>query len=74
MDLPRWMILRHEETVTVDERGLDHRAHRFRKSEGDKLPLHRPQEPQVGMILARKGPGNSRRYIVASKLDSLPFA
>src|SRR5260370_16009302 len=67
------MILRHEETVTVDERGLDQRAHRFPKSEGDKLSLHHPQEPQVGMILARKGPRDSRRYIVAPKLDLLPL-
>src|SRR5216683_391109 len=67
------MILRHEEAVAVDEGGLDQRAHRFPKSEGDKLSLHHPQEPQVGMILARKGPRNSRRYIVAPKLDLLPL-
>src|SRR2546425_3472355 len=73
VDLPRRMILRHKETVTVDERGLNERTHRFRKSEGDKLPLHHPQEPQIGMILARKSPRNSRRHIVVSKLDLLPI-
>src|SRR2546422_6590299 len=67
------MILRHVEAVTVDERGLDQRPHLFSESKCDKLPLHHPQEPQVRMVLARKGPRNSRRYIVASKLDLLPL-
>src|SRR5881628_3125290 len=67
------MILRHVEAVTIDERGLDQRPHRFSESKCDKLPLHHPQEPQVRMVLARKGPRNSRRYIVASKLDLLPL-
>src|SRR6267143_3489593 len=67
------MILRHVEAVAVDEGGLDQRAHRFPESEGDELPLHHPQEPQVRMILARKGPRHCRRYVVASKLNLLPL-
>src|SRR5713101_606171 len=73
MDLPRRMILRHVEAVAVNEGGLDQRAHSFPKSEGDELSLHHTQEPQVRVILARKGPRDIRRYIVAPKLDPFPL-
>src|SRR5213083_833262 len=68
------MILWHVETVAVDEGGLYQRTSGFSKAECDKLPLHHPQESQVGMILARKGRRNGRRDIVGSKLDLLPLA
>src|SRR5207302_1947 len=52
MNLACWMILRHIEAVTVDERGFDERADCFSETESHKLPLHHSQESQVGMILA----------------------
>src|SRR5205809_1257649 len=68
------MILWHVETVAVDEGGLYQRTSGFSKAECDKLPLHHPQESQVGMILARKGLRNGGRDVVTSKLHLLPLA
>src|SRR5437762_9829988 len=68
------MILWHVETVAVDEGGLYQRTSGFSKAECDKLPLHHPQESQVGMILTRKDLRNWRRHVVASESDSLPLA
>src|SRR6266566_3378840 len=74
MNLPCRMILRHVETVAVDESSLDERSNGFSKTQSDKLPLHHSQESQVGMILAGEGLRNWRGDVVASKLDPLPLA
>src|SRR6266516_2692839 len=74
MNLPCRMILRHVETVAIDERRLDKWSNGFPKPQGDKLPLHHPQESKVWMILTRKDLRNWRRHVVASESDSLPLA